>query len=699
MKFLSARWLLLFFLASLASSGSAQTNWDTYGGDAGGQRYSSARQITPANIQQLQPVWTFHTHALDHARMGHTAASFETTPVLFMGSLLLTTPFDEVISIDAETGKQNWRFDPKPHIYNELNLTTSRGVAIFTAHGRGPCSNRAFVGTLDGYLYAVDALTGQPCKDFGDGGRVDAKVDVGWKPGGIYEITSAPLVSGDVVVVGSSIPDSQRVNELRGTVHAYDVHSGKLVWTWDPIASWSRKQPADLQTGAANAWSTMSTDPALGLIYVPTGSASPDHYGVDRPGDNRDANSVVALDAKTGRRVWGFQLVHHDLWDYDVATEPLLFNWHGTTPAVAVSAKPGLLFILDRRTGEPLVPVEERPVPKSEVPGEQASPTQPFSRMPAMNSIDMGDASVPFTGMPSHDRECQELFRGKQYKGIYTPPSLSGSLEYPGSIGGINWGGLAYDPVHQVIYANTNSDVYGVELITRFEYDRRFGRAQGPLERIAEKTGRIRLIAVIGVVLLMAGLWLRGRSGAAGSAVLALGVLVLLAIPLHFIVKHFIVSKMPKYGSIASRFDDYSPQISSPYWMHRKPLADHEGNPCAKLPWGSVTALNLNTLQIQFKVPHGPEVHGQQTGTYSVSGPIVTAGGIVFSAGTRAASLFAYDAMTGQRLSALGLPGPAQATPMTYELNGRQYVVIAAGGHGPLQMVQGDSVVAFALPR
>ena len=294
--------------------------WPTYGGDPGGQRYSVATQINRANVGQLHQVWTYHTKALKPDRPGTLSAAFESTPVLFHNMLYLTTPFNHVIALDAVTGGEKWTYDPQI-AYKDLSegmLVTNRGVAIWKGKNQqGSCLNRVFEGTLIGELIALDAVTGKPCPDFGKDGRVDLKVDDAYKHGDSFSVTSAPTVLGDVVVVGSSISDNVAVDIERGSVRGFNVKSGKLVWSWDPIP-WAMQQK--VRTGAANAWSTISADPALGLLYIPTGSASPDHYGGMRPGDNKDADSVVAIDAATGRKVWAFQTVHHNLWDYDVAS-------------------------------------------------------------------------------------------------------------------------------------------------------------------------------------------------------------------------------------------------------------------------------------------------------------------------------------------------------------------------------------------
>ncbi len=691
---------LLIFLFFPILQANPQVGWQTYGGDPGGQRYSSSRQITPSNIGNLRVVWTYHTHALDKFRTGRPAASFEATPVLYNGTLYFATPFDEVIALDAATGAEQWKFDPQLTLMGDGNLTTSRGVAIWTGKDSGPCASRVLLGTLDARLLAIDALTGRPCIGFGADGQVDLTKDVGYQATLPYEVTSAPTVVGDVVVVGSSIPDNQAVNVAHGTVRGFDVRTGKQLWAWDPIASWADRQK--LRTGAANSWSTISADPALGLIYIPTGSASPDHFGAMRPGDNRDADSVVALEARTGKRVWGFQVVHHNLWDYDVAAEPLLFTWHAKIPAVAIGTKMGQIFVLDRRTGVPLFPVVERPVPRSDVPGEEAWPTQPFSSLPPVNPTDLNEAGLMYHRSPANADYCAKQMAGKRYDGIYTPPSLRGSLEYPGPIGGVNWGSLAFDPYSQILYANNNSDVYEVELIPRKQMAEKnpgsfFLRAR--VVRVDSAIGHTRIVLCLAGLFLVLG-WVVARRPVPDWRCALIAVLLLTLVPLHWMMElqAYRDQGFLARGAInASRDDDYSPQLGTPYWMHRRPIVDHDGRPCAKAPWGALTAINLMTGKQVFRVAHGTEMPGQQTGSLNVSGPIVTAGGLVFSAGTREPILHAYNAATGAEVWQAQMPVPAQATPMSYEIKGTQYVVIADGGHGVFGTAQGDSVIAYAL--
>src|SRR5882672_2327324 len=370
---------LLF--SSLAFAQSPDATWTHYGRDLSGTRFSPATQITKSNVSQLKVAWTYRTGGLDAKTDLIHKAAFETTPILVDGKLFLTTQYDHVIALNPATGEKIWEFDPHVDLSKNYSEVTNRGVASWrdaSAKSGQPCSLRILFGTLDARLISLDAETGKPCANFGTNGEVNLAEGNMTTPewSGGYQVTSAPTVVKDLVVVGSSIADNWKVDTGRGIVRGFDVRTGKTKWTWDPIP-WAQKTTP--HTGAGNAWSTISADPEHDLVFVPTGSASPDYFGGIRKGDNKWANSVVALRASTGRFVWGFQVVHHDLWDYDVASQPTLFTWKNGTPAVVINTKMGHVFVLNRLTGAPLLPVEERPVPQTDIPGEKSSPTQPFS--------------------------------------------------------------------------------------------------------------------------------------------------------------------------------------------------------------------------------------------------------------------------------------------------------------------------------
>ncbi len=458
----------LFLLAARHADHSG--DWPFYGHDPGGQRFSPLTGINRSNVANLKIAWTFRTGDAYQPKSGKPTA-FETTPLYVDGTLYLGTPLGRVIALNPLTGKQRWAYDS--HVDKDAGYGdySHRGVSTWApqnGHGR-----RIFIATISALLIAVDAETGQPCLDFGDNGIVDLRKGLRMPPHGYsdYEETSPPAVVGNTIIVGSAIADNGWSDEPSGEVRGFDAITGKLKWTWDPIP-----QPNTARIGAANAWSVIAADPVHNLVFVPTGSPSPDYYGGERSGDNLYADSVVALRADTGELVWHFQTVHHNLWDYDVATPPLLFELQkdgASVPAIAIGSKTGNLFILNRETGKPIFGVEERPVPKSDVPGEAASPTQPFPVKPAPLTPQTMTADDAW-GVDEADRKwCRDEISQLRTDGIFTPPSIKGSLSIPGNIGGQNWGGMAYDPVHHLLIIPDNHIAAEVKLIPRSEYESR----------------------------------------------------------------------------------------------------------------------------------------------------------------------------------------------------------------------------------
>ncbi|HXJ03787.1 MAG TPA: pyrroloquinoline quinone-dependent dehydrogenase [Candidatus Acidoferrum sp.] len=462
--------ILLILPARMGAQSATDFGWSSYGQDAGGTRYSAAKQIDRGNVAQLKVAWTYRTGALGHEEELDKKAAFEATPILVDGKLFLSTPYDHVIALNAVTGERIWEFDPKLELPYGSSEVTSRGVSAWTdaaAKTGKACALRIFVGTLDARLMALDGETGKPCADFGNGGEIDLTNEVKLRDPGDYQVTSAPAIYKDLVITGSSEGDNRAVTVERGIVRAFDARTGKLRWTWDPIAPWAYQNTP--RTGAGNAWSTLSVDGQHDLVFIPTGSASPDYYGGFRKGDNKWANSVVALKASTGEFVWGFQVVHHDLWDYDVASQPTLFAWKDNTPAIAITTKMGRVFVLNRLNGKPLLPVEERPVPKSEIPGEDAWPTQPASTISLVP-----EKLTPENAWGKDEQErawCAEKIKSAQHGDIFTPPSLQGTLVFPSNVGGVNWGSGAYDPQRHLLFVDTNRLPVFVKLIPRTELD------------------------------------------------------------------------------------------------------------------------------------------------------------------------------------------------------------------------------------
>jgi quinoprotein glucose dehydrogenase len=455
--------------------------WTSYGGDPGGSRFSPLAEITKSNVAQLEVAWTFRT--------GHTGITtrseprFETTPIMVDGTLYLTTPLGQIIALDPATGTERWRFDPGSRRNASYGDFANRGLSTWldsTLAIEAPCRRRLFLATIDARLFAVDARSGRACADFGDSGRVDLRKGLRVPPFefSAYQETSPPLVIGDLVVTGSSIADNSRLAPASGEVRAFDARTGRLRWRWDPIPQDPRdpaystwENHSGVLTGAANVWSIMVADPARGLIFAPTSSPGPDYFGGRRLGSNRYANSIVALRAATGQVVWQFQTVHHDLWDYDNAAPPALVTVirNGQRiPAVVQVTKTGMLYLLHRETGKPLLSVDERPVPASDVPGERAWPTQPFGVVLSPHGIKTDEA----WGATEADRAaCRALFSELRNDGVFTPPSLKGTLVRPSNIGGAHWGGVAIHPERQLAVVPVNTIASMVQLITDDGFD------------------------------------------------------------------------------------------------------------------------------------------------------------------------------------------------------------------------------------
>jgi quinoprotein glucose dehydrogenase len=637
----------------LAAEDPSNQDWPAYGGGLGAQHFSTRTQIDKSNVAQLKVAWTFHTGALQIPGATNQRSSFEANPVLWNKAIYFDTPYDEVFALDALTGKKLWSMDPKVSHSAPFDIVASRGVALWhgSQRGVGVCgSDRVFVATLDHRLIAMDARDGTLCGDFGRSGVVDLAdglhlTDTRW-----FSFTSPPTVVGDVVAIGSSIGDNQLVEAPSGVIRGFDARSGEVIWSFEPLP-WA--QTAKQRSGSGGAWSVLSADPQLGLLFVPTGSPSVDFYGVNRPGDNRDANSVVALDVKTGRKVWAFQVVHHDLWDYDVAAEPLLFTFHGSIPAIAVTTKMGMTFVLDRRTGAPLYPVEERPVPRSDIEGEATSATQPFSSLPLMAPMTIDPSQIRGRDA-AETKACREKIASLVNKGPYTPVGLTATLLYPGSIGGVNWGSAAIDPNTAKLYANVNRLAYEVRLVPRNED------------------------AHVSVKSVLQDAWDFWRDLFAPS-------------PPSSPVES------TRYQPPDAGGSELSAQAGTPYKIFRAPILSRTGIPCTPGPWGALVALDLNNGTKLWTAALGTLLPGQISGAATVGGPIVTASGLIFTGGGTEPLLRAFDSSTGQELWQGELPAAAQSTPMSYEINGRQFVVVSAGGHGSLAQHLSDSVVAFAL--
>jgi len=619
-----ARFLLLAFCVSFWAGRSPAQEWRFWGGDAGGTKYSQLDQINKKNVTGLKVAWQYDTGDVSDGTVYPTRSAFEATPLVVDGVMYVSTPFCRLIALDAETGQKLWDFDPKIDRTMRINLFASRGVAWWH-DGK---QKRVFLGDLQGRLFSIDAETGKPDPKFGDGGVLDLRAGAGDKfPGRSYGLTSPVAVCRDVVITGSWVSDGLPRGPS-GDIRGFDARTGKLLWRFHSVPhpgefgndTWEGGSWKD--RGGTNAWSIMSVDEENGLVFVPLTSPSYDMYGGDRKGANLFGNSVVALDCRTGERKWHFQTVHHDLWDYDLPAQPVLVTVQRQgkeIPAVAQLTKMGFTFLLHRLTGEPLFPVEERPMPKSQIPGEEAWPTQPVPLKPppfarqSMSRDDITDVT------PESRKECLEILGDADVDvSIYDPFGEKDAIIMPGLNGGTNWGGASFDPASGLLYVNS-MDVGGL----------------------------------------------------------------------------FRLVKRPEGAEI-------------PYALRAKKyefLWDSKGYPCQKPPWGTLTAIDLNTGDFRWQVRLGEfdELKAQgvpKTGTPNLGGSVVTGGGLAFIGATNDRKFRAFDKDTGAELWVTELPASGMATPMTFlgKKTGKQFVVIAAGGGNKYDKKFTGKLVAFALP-
>ena len=626
----------------LLAAASAGDDWEHFGRTLSGTRYSPASEITPANADKLKVAWTYRTGDIA-ANYPNTKSAFmfEATPIKVGDLLYFCTPHDIVVALDADTGKERWRYDPKTND-NGVAMLVCRGVAYFKAQEPvADCPTRILVGTIDGRMLALDAETGRPCQSFGRNGEISLLEGLGpTKPGFQYSTSPATII-GNAAVVGGFVLDGVAVNLPSGVVRAFDARNGKLLWAWDigRLDGMAPLKPGEIYTtGTPNAWTLFSADPKLGLVYVPTGNSTPDYFGGNRtaPSD-RYSSSVVALDAATGQARWSFQTVHHDLWDYDIGAQPVLIDMPtpgGTVPALIQATKHGEIYLLDRRDGKPLATVEERPVPKGDIPEERYAPTQPWSTgmpsftPPPLKEVDMWGAT------PLDQLWCRIRYKSLRYQGKFTPPSIHRTLQYPGNFGVVDWGSVAVDEARGLMIVNTSGMPQTVRLVPRAEADKQ-------------------LLASAG----------NGHKG-------------------------------------------LSPQSGTPYAVDFAPFLSPLGLPCNAPPWGELAAVDMKTRKVVWRTTlgttrdHAP-LRIAVPGVFNLGGSVVTQGGVTFIAATIDNYLRAFDTRTGRLLWEGRLPAGGQANPMTYTSGrtGKQYVVIAAGGHQFMGTTPGDYVIAYALPK
>jgi len=627
----------------------AEDQWSTYAGNAGGQQYSDLDQINADNVGQLEIAWQYRTGELERRTQFHNAtAKVQVNPILLPeaagGHLMICTPFNRIIALDPTNGSERWTYDPAiriggyateddPEGLQSPAFANCRGVTYWedeSLDATATCHHRILTATNDLRLIAIDARS--------------PDVLNATPPAAIGEVrfSNPPVIINDVVIIGSSVRDNHRANAPSGAVRAFDSRTGAPRWIFDPVPR-DRSDPiADewpddsaSHTGGANAWGLISVDEKRDLVFLPTSGPSPDFYGGTRPGDNRYADSIVALRGSTGQVVWHFQTVHHDVWDYDNAAQPTLIDLEKDGepfPAVIQATKTGMLYIFHRETGEPFFPIEERPVPQDGVPGERLSPTQPFPvRPPPLVPHDFGPDD--FWGITLFDKaQCRKKYAGARLGPIFTPPSREGTVIIPATAGGMNWGGVAVEPNGKILIAKTMRMAHFAQLIPLDE-----------LDDVIESSGE-------------------------------------------------------------NMMGKPAPLLGTPYALKQGPFVSPMFTPCLAPPWSALVAVDLAAGEILWQSTLGtldaliPVPLPLKWGTASFGGPIITAGGLVFIGATQDDRIRAFDIVSGEELWAFRLPTGAFAMPMTYAIDGRQYVIIASGGHPFIYPFPGDYVTAFALP-
>jgi membrane-bound PQQ-dependent dehydrogenase (glucose/quinate/shikimate family) len=634
----------------------ANGEWPEWGGTRAGTRFSPLTQITPDNVGKLQKVWTYRTGVV---QQGETSG-MEATPLMVNGTLYFCTQTNIVIALDPETGTERWRYDPQTNTKAASLVATCRGVAYLATPQVADCPKRIIAATFDIRLLAINADTGKPCEWFGNKGTVDLKLGMGLVDPGFYYVSSAPTIVRNRIILGGWVADNVRVGEPSGVVRAFDAVTGAFVWAWDVGRPGQHGLPSPGETftpGTPNVWGPMSGDEALGLVYLPTGNATPDHWGGHRAKFSDESNTaLVAVDADTGEERWRFQMAHHDIWDYDNAAQPTLVDVtvNGErVPAVLQATKTGLVFMLDRRTGKPLAAVEERPVAHDGAPGDTLSPTQPFSTGMPQFTAPLTEADM--WGITPYDQlYCRVLFRSMRYDGEFTPLGTERkSLMYPGMGGGMNWGGVSVDPERGVMLVNALYIGTMGQLVPRAEYDA-YVEAQKKQQQSEQLAGN---------------------------------------------------------RKVFHNLDAPFPQLGTPFAVRLGTFQSPLQIPCQKPPYGTMSAVDLSTGKLLWQKPLGktsdsgplgiPFGLPLTMGVPTFGGSITTRSGLVFIGATHERSIRAFDIRNGNVLWESRLPAAAIATPSTYlsPKSHRQFVVTIASGHRTLRAPLGDYVEAFALPE
>ncbi|WP_426801222.1 glucose/quinate/shikimate family membrane-bound PQQ-dependent dehydrogenase [Xanthomonas campestris] len=632
------------------------SNWTAYAGSNLSNHYTPGTQITPENVKGLKVAWEFHTGDLKpkDSKLGY---AFQNTPLKVGDLLYICTPTQKVIAVEAANGKERWRFDPQtnPKAMAGVAATTCRGVSYYQApEGTAECPTRIFWPMVDGRLGALDAQTGKLCTSFGNNGYVDLNAGTGNTKPGFVGPTSPPVVMRGVVIQPTGqVRDGQERDAPSGVVRGFDALTGQLRWAWDLGNPAITAEPPAGQTytrSTPNVWSLMAADDELGLVYLPTGNAAGDFFGKGRtPQEEEYTASLVAVDAATGKERWHFRTVNHDLWDYDIGPQPNLVDWPvaggGTRPAVIQATKSGQVFVLDRATGQPIMPVKQIAVPQGTDHGDWTASTQPVS--PGMPNT-VGAPSRDYEtivesdawGMTPFDQlACRIEFKTLRYEGMFTPPSLQGSLSFTGNHGGINWGGVSVDLQRGIMVMNSN----------RLPYT----------EHVYPRT----VMNELGVVSVFNG---------------------------------------------SSKTKGYMAQEGLAYGARKEPWMSPLNTPCVAPPWGYISGVDLRTQQVIWRRPLGtgydqgpmgiPSKTKFEIGTPNNSGSLATAGGVTFIGASLDNFIRGFDTRTGKQVWETRVPAGPQAAPLSYTIDGKQYIVAAVGGHDRMETKSGDSVIAWALP-
>jgi quinoprotein glucose dehydrogenase len=637
-----------------ATPASRAGDWLAYGNTQAGTRYSPLAQINNKNTKDLKEAWTFRTGDMKGPN-DPVEITNEVTPLAVDGTLYFCTPHQIAIALDGATGKEKWRFDPGLKPDPSFQHVTCRGVSYHEtaaasqarqASGAGAqamCARRIILPVNDGRLFELDAATGRRCPTFADNGSLDLQHLQPVKTPGQYEPTSPPVVTSKVIVVAGAVTDNYGTREPSGVIRGFDIDTGKLLWAFDPGAPDPNAIPGDQHSytmNSPNSWAPAAYDPQLDIVYLPMGVTTPDIWGGHRtPDQERYASGLLALNASTGKLAWFYQTVHHDLWDMDLPAQPTIADIKDSSgnviSAIYAPAKTGNIFVLDRRTGKPIVPAPEQPVPQGAATGDRVSPTQPFSDLTFRPKKNLTGADM--WGATMFDQlVCRVMFHRLRYEGPFTPPSEQGTLVFPGNLGMFEWGGLAIDTDRSLAIANPIALPFVSRLIAR--------GPGNPIEPTASA---------------------RGGTGTETGI-------------------------QPQYGV--------------PFGVTLNPFLSPLGLPCKQPAWGYVSAVDLGTNKVIWKKRIGTTRDSSpipipfKMGMPMLGGPVTTAGHVFFIGATADNYLRGFDTDTGEQLWETRLPAGGQATPMTYEAGGKQYVVIAAGGHGSFGTKLGDYVVAYALP-